>query len=258
MSTQTTQARDAVIEAARAYVAALRTAGTVGTANPDATQAQEDEFIAAVEDLNEAEQTWLITFVEGGIDRNTGDNLDGRYVAYTGTHDEVRTWAVDRFGSHEISDMVPANTSYGQQVAADWSELRIEPDYWTRATAELHHVADQLATLAGNTGKPLSANLYLYCGHSFTDPAKTVPVVDAIASALGTTAKTKIEGRGNSRSAEHRLDVDCGPVSVIAYAQVPPPPTAAEKRTSRVADLERQLAEANAKLAQQQSAGGVQ
>lgn len=120
-------------------------------------------------------------------------------------------------------------------------------DYWTQLAAELHTVADQLATLAGTTGEPYSAFLSLSAGYSATAAETTVPVVDAIASVLGMTATTKSEGRGADRRSEHRARTTRGALRLTTSTPVPNPPTRGQKQ--RVAELERELAEARAELA---------
>jgi hypothetical protein len=115
--------------------------------------------------------------------------------------------------------------------------------------AELITVADRLAELDAQGVRPVeNASLYLSFGYSTVDGAKYVPEVDAVASALGLTAATKIEGRGTRRTAER---VACNDYRSALHLNVrvslPAPPTRAQK----VADLQRENDELRAQLATQ-------
>jgi hypothetical protein len=125
-------------------------------------------------------------------------------------------------------------------------------DYWLRLAASLHEVADRIATLAGtDSGPHASANLYLRASLFDSDADRAIPIINAIADALGVSTETKTEGRGTSRRTKRRMKLSANKLDVVAYADVPNPPTAAEKRATlaaqnealraRVAELETQV-----------------
>jgi hypothetical protein len=126
-------------------------------------------------------------------------------------------------------------------------------DYWVQLAADLHQVADRIATLAGtDSGPHASANLYLRASLFDSDADRAIPIINAIADALGVSTETKTEGRGTSRRTKRRMKLSANKLDVVAYADVPNPPTAAEKRATlaaqnealraRVAELEAQTA----------------
>lgn len=122
------------------------------------------------------------------------------------------------------------------------------PDYWLSMAADLREIANRIATLAG-TPMPhgfLPPSLSVAYAYNEADAEKTVPVVDAIAAALGSTAETRTDGRGRSRRRSRVMTVRVGRVDVRAKADMPVPPTRAQTRAEledRVAELEAQLAQ---------------
>lgn len=121
--------------------------------------------------------------------------------------------------------------------------------YYAGLAAALHQVADQIATLTGAGVYPAAgANLFLSLSSDRNVPV-TVAAVDAVATALGGTASTVVEGRGPRRRAECKAVVKVGPLHVTTYAAVPAPPT----RAQTVAELKQENSELRAQLARRQA-----
>ena len=124
-----------------------------------------------------------------------------------------------------------------------------QSDHYARIAAELHRMAEQIATLAGTDTAQLRS-VHLSVGeYRTTKHELMVRAVDAVAAALGATASTVFEGRGTNLRGEHVAQFLRGPVSVRIFTPVPVPPTRAQK----LADLQRENDELRARLA----AGGA-
>lgn len=134
-----------------------------------------------------------------------------------------------------------------------------ESDHWTDMAADLRQITDRIASLAGTPVPPdFGAHVSIYSNYTAADADRSVPVVDAIAEALGIAATTETEGRGLSRQTKRVVKGFRGQVYVWAMAMMPNPPTRAEKLRSR-AELAEQNAALQAELAElrAQAAGGA-
>ncbi|MFG2059706.1 hypothetical protein ACGFI9_37410 [Micromonospora sp. NPDC048930] len=115
-----------------------------------------------------------------------------------------------------------------------------EPDYWLTLADELRKAADMVATLAGTGSKPYRVALWINAALTKKDADTAVPIVDAVTAALGMTAEAKQVGS----TWEYGASEERGDLKVWVDTPIPSP------EDNRVAELEQQLEQLRAQLAQ--------
>ncbi|TDC33112.1 hypothetical protein [Micromonospora sp. KC213] len=112
-----------------------------------------------------------------------------------------------------------------------------QPDYWLNLAEDIRQAADRIASLTGTTTYPVDVRLTVLGSGSTHQVDLTVPLIDRVAAAFGTSAAA------DHRREEYSAQGVVGHLRISAWTCIPAPedPEKAALQ-ARVAELEAQIA----------------